>query len=208
MLTFKKVRKYFDSNLVLDIPDLDLDNNIYWVKGENGSGKSTLLRMVAGLLPFDGDISFMKIGLRHKPVLYRRCVAWADADPLFPAFMTGRELMEFYRAIRSTPSTQIDTLIAGFAMQQYIDLKTGTYSTGTLKKLSLMLAFLGNPQLILLDEPLITLDNTSVECVYELVRERQKAGSLLLISSHEEHDPLVLSSGKRLLVSNYTVQLT
>jgi ABC-2 type transport system ATP-binding protein len=56
MLKFNKVRKYFNGRMILDILSLELDSNLYWVQGENGSGKSTFLRMVAGLIPFEGQI--------------------------------------------------------------------------------------------------------------------------------------------------------
>jgi len=193
--------------MVLDIPSLELNNDLYWVKGGNGSGKSTLLRLVGGLLPFEGHISFKGMDLRRQPVAYRRYISWADAEPLFPAYMTGGELMEFYRDIRGSTTAEAEALTSIFGMRQYINLKTGTYSSGTLKKLSLMMAFLGNPSLILLDEPLITLDTASVEIVCNLVRERQESGSLFLLSSHQEHDAPLIFSGKQLLVSNHSVQL-
>ena len=207
MLRLKNVRKYFSRNLVLDIPSLELENNIYWVKGGNGSGKSTLLRMVAGLLPFEGRITFKDADLSRQPVMYRRHISWADAEPLFPAFTTGAELMEFYRRIRGSTTGEVGALTGVFGMQEYIHLKTGTYSSGTLKKLSLMLAFLGHPSLILLDEPLITLDTASLAIVCDLVQEKHESGSLFLLSSHQQHEAPVIFSGKQLLVSNQTVQL-
>jgi len=207
MLRLKNVRKYFSRNLVLDIPSLELENDIYWVKGGNGSGKSTLLRMVAGLLPFEGRITFKDTDLSRQPVMYRRHISWADAEPLFPAFMAGAELMEFYRKIRGSSTAEVGALTAVFGMQEYIHLKTGTYSSGTLKKLSLMLAFLGHPSLILLDEPLITLDTSSLAIVCNLVKEKQVSGSLFLLSSHQEHEAPAIFSGKQLLVCNQTVKL-
>ena len=66
MLKIKDVKKYFDRRLVLEIFQLDLEKDMYWVKGENGSGKSTFLRMIAGVLPFDGQICFEDINVKRR----------------------------------------------------------------------------------------------------------------------------------------------
>lgn len=206
MLKFNKVRKYFNGRLILDILSLELDNNLYWVQGENGSGKSTLLRMVAGIIPFEGQIAFKGIDAHFHPVTYRQNISWADAEPLYPAFMTGQSLLDFYRNLRGASVEEAKILTERIGMKEFIDAKVGTYSSGTLKKLSLLLAFIGSTPLILLDEPLITLDNMSVSIVCELVREKQLSGSLVLVSSHLELDALAAFSDKRLNVSNHTVR--
>jgi ABC-2 type transport system ATP-binding protein len=121
--------------------------------------------------------------------------------------MTGQSLLDFYRNIRGATTLEAKTLTERIGIKEIIDAKTGTYSSGTLKKLSLLLAFIGSPSLILLDEPLITLDNTSMTVVCDLVREKQLSGSLLLVSSHLELDALVALFDKRLEVTNHTVKL-
>ena len=203
MLKIKDVKKYFDRRLVLEIFQLDLEKDMYWVKGENGSGKSTFLRMIAGVLPFDGQICFEDINVKRRSVEYRRHVSWADAEPLFPGFMTGQELLEFYRMLRGATVQESRNLTEMLKMSACI----GTYSSGTLKKLSLLLAFIGNPSIISLDEPLITLDESSALIVCELVRQRTSSGTLVLLSSHLEIDALVSFSNKTLLVSNQTVNM-
>jgi ABC-2 type transport system ATP-binding protein len=207
MLKFHNVRKYFNGRMILDILSLELDSNLYWVQGENGSGKSTFLRMVAGLIPFEGQIFFKEIDSSLHPVSYRQNISWADAEPLYPAFMTGQSLLDFYRNIRGATTREAKTLTETIGIKEFIHEKTGTYSSGTLKKLSLLLAFIGSPSLILLDEPLITLDNTSMAVVCDLVREKQLSGSLILVSSHLELDALAAFSDKRLAITNHTVKL-
>ena len=207
MLKIKDVKKYFDRRLVLEIFQLDLEKDMYGVKGENGSGKSTFLRMIAGVLPFDGQICFEDINVKRRSVEYRRHVSWADAEPLFPGFMTGQELLEFYRILRGATVQESRNLTEMLKMSEFIGLRIGTYSSGTLKKLSLLLAFIGNPSIISLDEPLITLDESSALIVCELVRQRTSSGTLVLLSSHLEIDALVSFSNKTLLVSNQTVNM-
>lgn len=207
MLHFSKVKKRFNGRAILDIPSLDLDSNLYWVKGANGSGKSTFLRMIAGIIPFEGRIIYNQVDAHLSPVQYRQNISWADAEPAYPAFMTGQSLLDFYTDVRQGERKQAARLVDRIGLRDFIDAKIGTFSSGTLKKFSLLLAFVGNPTLIMLDEPLITLDAVSVQIVCDLVDEKRSLGGLVLVSSHLEADDLVQMTNKILQVSNHTVKV-
>lgn len=207
MLSLHNVRKYYDKHLALDIPDLRLGNNIYWAKGPNGSGKTTLLRMIAGLLPFEGNIMLNDVSLKDQSTTYRRCISWADAEPLYPPFLTGKELIGFYSHIRHVPAQEANALTASLEMDGYISQKIGSYSSGMTKKLSLVLAFIGSAKVMILDEPLITLDNNALAVISELILDRHdKLHTLFLLSSHVDLDRSLLSSAQQLVVRNNTVE--
>ncbi|MEO7984523.1 MAG: ABC transporter ATP-binding protein [Bacteroidota bacterium] len=206
MLKLVKVKKKYNSRTVLEVPLLELSSGIYWLKGPNGSGKTTLLKMTAGLIPFEGDILFNDISTKHSPLLYRQQVSWADAEPLFPAFITGIELISLYCGIRKQPVQTAEKLIELFKMNDYVNTATGTYSAGMTKKLSLLLAFLGDAPLVILDEPLITLDPEAFTTVCSYILERhQHTGTSFLMSSHDELDDRLQLSGKEVVVQNQTV---
>ena len=139
MLRIIKTQKKYNREPVLDIPLLQVEKGIYWLQGINGSGKTTLLRMIAGLTPFEGEIFINDISSRKSPVLYRRQVSWADAEPLYPAFITGRELVDFYCNIRKASPGQPDELIDGFGVRSYLSNPIGSYSSGMVKRLSLLM---------------------------------------------------------------------
>ncbi|CAL1518649.1 ABC transporter ATP-binding protein [Chitinophaga sp. MM2321] len=206
MLQLTNVRKFYNKHLVLEIPSLQLGSGFFWVKGANGSGKTTLLKMIAGLIPFEGDIVYRDISLRRNPLAYRQNISWADAEPLFPAYMTGMDLIFLYCSIRKVPSGEAETLLRLFNMHGYVNNTIGTYSAGMTKKLSLVLAFLGDPPLVVLDEPLITLDpdTLTVVCTY-LLEKHANSETTFLMSSHQEPDPRLLLSGKALIVNNRNV---
>lgn len=206
MLQLKKIKKFYNVHPVLQIPSLHLEKGIYWVKGANGSGKTTLLKMIAGLLPFDGDILFNDISIKTQPLAYRQNVSWAEAEPLFPEFMSGGDLLSLFRNIRKVPQHEIDKLIEFFGLTDYISNPTGTYSEGMRKKLSLALAFIGNQPLIALDEPFITLDPGSIALVRNIILETHKnKRTTFLMSSHQELNMELLGIGKELTVCNQTV---
>lgn len=207
MLQFVQAQKLYGEQLVLAVPSLRLDKGIYWLQGINGSGKTTLLRMIAGQIPFDGDILFESTSLRHKPLVYRGKVSWAESEPQYPDFITGRELVAFYQDIRKASFRQIDKLIGLFKIQQYLSSPIGSYSSGTIKKLSLLLAFIGNPSLILLDEPLATLDAGSALLLPQLISEYQDLGVSFVFSSHQSIKTGSLSINKILVISDQTIHL-
>jgi ABC-2 type transport system ATP-binding protein len=206
MLELKNIRKLYTTNLVLEIPALKLENDIYWIKGENGSGKTTLLKMMAGLLPFEGDILFKNISLKNKPLAYRKQISWAEAEPLYPSFLTGNNLISLYKDIRGAAQKEIDVLVDALNMTESIHEPTGTYSAGMNKKLSLILAFTGNPELIILDEPLITLDPFAFSQVCSIILEKRKNdGTFFLMSSHQNPGPQLSASVKQLTVINKSI---
>lgn len=205
MLEFLQVKKTYGSRLILSIPSGRLEPGIYWLQGVNGSGKTTLLRMIAGLLPFKGDILLDSHSLRNDPIAYRRAVSWADAEPRYPGFLTGADILSFYLSIRKTPSSQAEQLMEMFSMQSYIATPISSWSDGMIKKLSLVLAFLGDPALLVLDEPLVTLDSISVALLYQMIRDHRRRGCSFLLTSHQDIDKTALPLDKTLLIRDQSI---
>src|SRR5690349_12824739 len=111
MLELTNIKKQYHSNTIIDIPHLKLEPGIYWLRGANGSGKTTLLKMIAALLPFEGDIILNNIHLKNNPLLYRQQVSWAEAEPLYPAFMTGKDLIALYTKVRKSAWGEVNNLV-------------------------------------------------------------------------------------------------
>lgn len=209
MLHFKKFEKRYGSFPALKIDELTIEPGIYWIKGVNGSGKSTLLKSIAGILSFKGDILLnSSISITKQPVAYRKLVNFAEAEPLFPEFLTGREMISLFADAKGAPAGQEQQLIESMYMTSYIDGPVGSYSSGMMKKLSLLLAFLGKPDIILLDEPLITIDTASLKILYGWMAEQHaQQGTSFLLTSHQPLDPEELPNAKELLVENQTLNL-
>lgn len=207
-LSFTNYRKTFGAVEVLKINSLQLESGIYWVKGENGSGKSTLLKSIAGIIDFEGEIKLNDFNSNAKAVEYRKQVNFAEAEPLFPEFLTGKDMVNLFAEAKNATSSQTEFYLNEMKMQAYIHEPIGAYSSGMLKKLSLVLAFLGNPQLILLDEPLITLDTDSLQILYNWIEKKYtEEGVSFLISSHQALDLDEKIARKTLLVENRTLNL-
>src|ERR1700742_4709748 len=100
MIQLTALQKKFSSRLILDVPHFSIDPGVYWIKGVNGSGKTTLLKMLAGVIPFKGDISINGISQKKSPVAYRRLISYAEAEPLYPSYLRGQDILDLYLAIR------------------------------------------------------------------------------------------------------------
>lgn len=185
MLRITGYKKIFSSSVVLDIPHLELEQNIYWLRGENGSGKTTLLKSTAGLLAFDGDISVNNLSVKKQRRVYTTCVNHAGAEPLYPSFLSGNDLISFYLKVKKGDKRMVEKMATAFGMNSYLDNKVDSYSSGMTKKLCLLLAFIGDSTLILLDEPFTTLDVEAAKVLGELIKERFSNGVSFCISSHQ-----------------------
>ncbi len=208
MLQITNLLKKYNDQTILSIPQFELDNGMYWLKGANGSGKSTLLKIIAGLIPFEGDVVCNNISLYKNAVAFKNIISYNPADAALPPFVTGLELIQFYNEIRNKRSAnEIDFIIEKFQLTQFVKNKIGSYSSGMQKKLSLALAFIGAPKLIMLDEPLSTLDVETTKLIITIIKEYNNNGSSFIITSHQDFEYSNISFVNELLIDKQTIQI-
>jgi ABC-2 type transport system ATP-binding protein len=199
-------KKYPGSSVpVLSINQFSLSNGIYWLKGENGCGKTSLIKSIAGLIPFTGIIAVHQIQLATNRIGFTKIVNYAEAEPQYPPFLSGKELIGFYHSAKG--GNLPNDLIKALGVDKFMQNKTAVYSSGMLKKLSLVLAFIGKPTLILLDEPLIALDVAAVETLQQTITAYSKAGVSFIITSHQPMDYRLIKINSTLSIKDNTLQI-
>jgi ABC-2 type transport system ATP-binding protein len=154
--------------------------------GAPNAGKSTLLKSIAGIIPFEGDIQLGEVSLKKDPVLIRRKISFAEAEPFYPEMLTAREIIDFVASVREEPEEKKKELISYFDVDDFYTQACGGYSTGMLKKTALLLAFLGDPDLILLDEPFAFIDDETEGKLSRLINKLRKKGKNMIITSHHD----------------------
>jgi len=205
VLTIRNYSKSYNGILVLSVDELTLPQGVYWIKGENGSGKSTLFKSIAGILPFDGQVSFKELDSKKNAVPYRRLINYAEAEPLFPGFLTAKDLIRFIGKTKGASLDQQKTITSVFGVDAFFEKPCETYSSGMMKKLSLVLSFLGSPQVIILDEPFITLDEQARKVLISQIVTGVEQGITFLISSHQTLNDFPLQVKRTYAIHNKTL---
>lgn len=156
--------------------------------GPNGVGKSTLLHCIAGrLLPAGGQIRISGHSLQAEPMAAKRRLGYACAPDQLPGLLTGRQCLEVYGIAKELDriDPEVLALAAELRFTEFIDGFVDTYSLGTRQKLCVLLALLGDPDLIVLDEAFNGLDPRSALVLKQHLRERLSAERCgLLLATH------------------------
>jgi Cu-processing system ATP-binding protein len=151
--------------------------------GHNGAGKTTLMKMILGLTqPTGGRIEV----LGHAPGSYvaRRKVAWLPEHVVFNRSLTAAELMATFARLKRAPVRDNLDLLARVGLKDAVHKRVGTFSKGMRQRLGLAQALIGEPELLLLDEPTTGLDPVSRQSFYDIVGELAARGVAVLLSSH------------------------
>ena len=206
MLQIRKFKKSYHSHHVLSIESLDIPPGISWLKGINGAGKTSLFKSLAGILPFEGEVIFDSVNLKKDPIGFRRIVNYSEAEPDYPTFLTAKDLVRFIGKAKRSSEQEQSYYCDKLGVSAYFNKPCGTFSSGMIKKMSLAIAFLGNPKLIILDEPLVTLDVAARAALMELILTKLSDPQVtFLMSSHQSMDTSVLPVRNTYEIQNKTI---
>lgn len=153
--------------------------------GPNGAGKTTFIKCVLGLVrPDSGTLTLDGASLLGDPALRSR-LGYMPQIGRFPDHLRVGQLIELMREIRRGTHVGTDEdLLHSFRIDRIAHQTAGTLSGGTRQKVSACLAFLFDPDVLVLDEPTAGLDPVSVEILKEKVRAESARGKLILLTSH------------------------
>ena len=162
--------------------------------GPNGCGKTTLIKSILGMVVCDsGFITFNGNNIKHN-WKYRADIGYMPQIGRYPENMTIGQVLDMMKDIRGKKDDMLDQeLIDQFALNAMLKKRMRTLSGGTRQKVSAALAFLFNPDVLILDEPTAGLDPVSSEILKTKIIAEKNKGKLVLITSHvlSELDDLV-----------------
>lgn len=186
IVTNQLTKKYRCFTAVNDVNIRIQKGHIYGLLGPNGAGKSTVMKMLLGLVkPTRG--SFQVNGMtmpRDRARILSNTGSLIEA-PAFYGNLTGYENLDIVRKILGLPQSSIDEALDLVRLTEYKDRLAKKYSLGMKQRLGLASAMLGNPPILILDEPTNGLDPTGMHEIRNLIRSLPKRfGSTVLISSH------------------------
>jgi len=153
--------------------------------GPNGSGKTTFIKCLLGMVvPDNGFITFNNKNIA-RDWTYRAHIGYMPQTGRFPDNMRIAQVFDMMKDIRKGSATGLDEdLITAFGLNKILDKRMRTLSGGTRQKVGASLAFLFNPDVLILDEPTAGLDPVSSEILKEKIISQKQNGKLILITSH------------------------
>lgn len=183
----RNVTKRFGAQKAVNQVDLVLKaGESVGLAGHNGAGKSTIMKLILGLItPTEGEVMLLgertgsKAGAR-----LRSQIGYLPETVALPPSLTGIETLDFYAKLKKQPLTQNRGLLERVGISQAAHRRVGTYSKGMRQRLALAQALLGEPKVLLFDEPTTGLDPASRQMFYEVVRELNGRGATVLLSTH------------------------
>ncbi len=192
----------------LVIPELSLEVRrgvVTGLLGPSGSGKTTLMRSIVGVQIVEaGEVTVLgrPAGTRE----LRRRVGYVTQAPSVYGDLTPRENLQYFARILGAPAERIDEVLATVSLEKQADQVVQTQSGGERSRVSLASALLGQPELLVLDEPTVGLDPVLRRDLWETFHELAAQGTTLLVSTHvmdeaERSDELVLMRDGRVIAA-------
>ncbi len=194
MITVKNITKKFGRLQVLK--DVSAECNATQciaLIGPNGCGKTTLIKSILGMVvPDSGSISVLGANIEGN-WNYRSAIGYMPQIGRYPENMKIGQVIDMLTDIRHSERKVDEDLINAFSLPQLYHKRMGTLSGGTMQKVSAAIAFLFNPEILILDEPTAGLDPVAAEILKEKILAARQEGKLFIITSHilSELDDLV-----------------
>ncbi len=154
--------------------------------GHNGAGKSTMMKLVLGILaPTAGRVSVLGEDPRgHQARNLRLQLGYLPENVSFYDNLSGREVLRYFARLKRVPVSEADRLLERVGLGHAARRRVRTYSKGMRQRLGLAQALLGEPRLLLLDEPTVGLDPMAVRDVYGMIDQLRGRGTSVILSSH------------------------
>jgi Cu-processing system ATP-binding protein len=175
--------------------------------GHNGAGKTTMMKLILGVIsPSKGSVTVMGMAPDSKEAWHCRSkVGYLPENVSFYEQLTGLEVLTYFAKLKGFSQKQAIDLLEQVGITYAMKRQVKTYSKGMRQRLGLAQAFIGEPKLLLLDEPTVGLDPIATRDFYKTVDQLKSNGSSVILCSHvlpgvEQHidRAMILSSGKLL----------
>lgn len=177
---------YDPRRATLEVPSLQIGPGLTLVIGPNGSGKSTLLRLIAGVeAPRRGTITVGGCDLWRDEIGSRRQLAYVPETPELTPYATVIDVLQLVAALRQAPLVSVADALERVGLFELGGRTIRQLSMGQRRRAMLATALIGEPRVIILDEPLETLDAEMREFVRTWVMALRERGALIVLATHD-----------------------
>lgn len=192
MLKISNISKSYGNKKALGEATMELKEGVYALLGPNGAGKSTLMNIITGNLKADGgEILWDEKNIEKMGKEYRRILGYAPQQQGLYETFTGRRFLSYMGTLKEIDNknlkSEIERVTNYVNLNDKIDKPIGAYSGGMKQRLLIAQALMGNPKLIVMDEPTAGLDPKERVRVREKI-SRQADGKIIIIATHVVSD--------------------
>ncbi len=190
MIEIIDLNKSYGSKIAVNNISLKVNSGeIFGFLGPNGAGKTTTIKMIVGMLtPDSGKINLENVDVVGNPLEAKRLLSYVPDSPDVYEKMTGMQYLNFLTSIYEIPleeaKLRIDRYSKDFEMDGNLDSLISSYSHGMRQKIVLIGALIHEPEVFILDEPMVGLDPKSSFRLKEIMRERCDEGKTVFFSTH------------------------
>jgi len=190
VIELANVTKTFGRSVAVRNLDLDVrTGELFAFLGPNGAGKTTTIKMITGLLtPTEGRIKVAGYDVESEYLEAKSVISYIPDQPFLYQKLTGREFLHFLGSMYDMAETDIEQrvtqLASLFECEDYLDDLAETYSHGMKQRVVVSGALMHDPEVILIDEPLVGLDPRSANILKSALREKVEAGCTVFMSTH------------------------
>jgi ABC-2 type transport system ATP-binding protein len=190
MIEIEGLSKAFGTKMAVD--DLTLrvrTGSLFAFLGPNGAGKTTTIKLLVGLLrPTAGRMRICGHDVASEPQEVKKLVSYVPDQPFLYDKLSGREFLIFVAEMYGIPHAEYEKkaaeLIEVFEMESYLDELSESYSHGMRQRVVLSAALLHDPQVIIVDEPMVGLDPKTIRLTKDIFRAQVAKGVTLFMSTH------------------------
>ena len=184
------VKKFGDLTAVNDVCLTLRQGEFFALLGPNAAGKTTAIKLLTGLIkPTSGAARICGFDIQTQPLEARRRLAYVPDFPFLYDKLTAREFFRFTGELFRLDATRIEKnsreLVARFHLQEFADRPLEGLSHGTRQRVAIVSALLHDPEVFVIDEPMVGLDPQHARVVKDVLKERSLAGMTVLISTHQ-----------------------
>ena len=190
MIHFQSVSRRYGSREAVKNLELQVkQGEVVTLLGHNGAGKSTTLKMLVGLLrPSSGSISVGGYDVECHKREVSRLIGYVPDQPYLYEKLSGREFLHFVGDMFGLAAAEVDEAIereaARFELGEFLDQLTESYSHGMRQRTVFAAALIHQPEVLVVDEPMVGLDPLSIRLVKDLLRNYADLGKTVLMSTH------------------------
>ena len=159
--------------------------DVYGFLGPNGAGKTTTIKMIMGLIHSDsGNVFINGKNMAEKGVSLRASIGYLPERAQLYKNLTAIQTLNFFAELRKVEKKECDKLLAKVGLTKWRDTKVSTFSKGMVQLLGISQALLGDPELLILDEPTAGLDPRWARVLKDIILEKNSKGTTVFFSSH------------------------